>query len=239
MKRRREREREKGVETSRQGSIRTVGGRGVYVYNTMVERGQNKGNGVQEKATVLVTVGTTKFEALTRAADSPSLVRLLASQGYNKLVLQIGSSETFFPSELFGDGDALSSANAGSGELSVTLPDGFEVTCFRYAPTLKDIMDEAGLVISHAGAGSIFESLRAGKRLIAVPNSDLMDNHQADLCAHLKAEGYIEVADVDGLERAVVRMAQRRRGEGAGDLKSYACDDGRGIADAILKDANM
>ena len=182
--------------------------------------------GGRKRSTVLVTVGTTRFDALTRAADSLSLVRLLASHGYDRLVIQIGSSETFFPSELLGDGERTQE----DGTITATPLDGFQVTCFRYAPTLQDVMDEAGLVISHAGAGSIFEGLRAGKRLIAVPNRDLMDNHQADLCAHLKSSGYIEVADVDGLEEAVVRMERRRV-----DLKAY--EGGiPGIGEAILGD---
>lgn len=194
------------------------------------KEGNARGN--RKNSTVLVTVGTTRFDALTRAADSLSLVRLLESYGYNRFVIQIGSSETFFPSELLGGGESL-----GEGAITRTPLGGFQVTCFRYAPTLKDIMDESGLVISHAGAGSIFEGLRAGKRLIAVPNRDLMDNHQADLCAHLKSSGYIEVADVNGLEEAVVRMEQRQFGEGAEDLKPYEGDSGiRGIGEAILGD---
>ncbi len=206
--------------------------------------GSDVGNGREgrKQSTVLVTVGTTRFDALTRAADSLSLVRLLASHGYDRLVIQIGSSETFFPSELLGDGASLGimgngPGKQGDGTITRAPFDGFQVTCFRYAPTLKDIMDEAGLVISHAGAGSIFEALRARKRLIAVPNRDLMDNHQADLCGHLKSSGYIEVADVDGLEEAVVRMERRQFGAGAEDLKPYEGDRGiPGIGEAILGD---
>jgi beta-1,4-N-acetylglucosaminyltransferase len=105
------------------------------------------------------------------------------------------------------------------------------VTYFRYAPTLEERIDEASLVISHAGAGSIFESLRAGKRLIAVPNSALMDNHQEELCVHLQGKGYLDVAAVDGLEEAVGRMD----GDG-GWMKRYVRDDGRGIGRAIGED---
>ena len=34
-------------------------------------------------------------------------------------------------------------------------------------------------MISHAGAGSLFEALAAGKAVVAVPNGLLMHNHQA------------------------------------------------------------
>lgn len=179
-----------------------------------------------KKSTVLVTVGTTKFEALSKAADSIQFVETLRSSGYRKLVLQIGSSDSFFPSVLFGEVEGVSK------EGTVTF-DGFEVEYFRYAPTLKERIEEAALVISHAGAGSVFESLRAGKRLIAVPNGALMDNHQADLCGYLKEKGFMEVAEVGGLGEAVVRMGEELDG---GWLKRYVSDDGRGIGRAIGQD---
>lgn len=41
------------------------------------------------------------------------------------------------------------------------------------------------------GAGSTFEGLRAGKSLMVVPNSALMDNHQIELAHHLEKLGYL------------------------------------------------
>jgi hypothetical protein len=52
-------------------------------------------------------------------------------------------------------------------------------------------VSDAALVISHAGSGSIFESLTAGKALIVVPNPLLMDNHQAELGRHLAGMGVL------------------------------------------------
>lgn len=50
-----------------------------------------------------------------------------------------------------------------------------------YLPNLASEIEHAGLVISHAGAGSIFESLTYQVPLIVVPNPILMDNHQVEL----------------------------------------------------------
>lgn len=59
-------------------------------------------------------------------------------------------------------------------------------------------MSDAALVISHAGSGSIFESLTAGKALIVVPNPLLMDNHQAELGNHLRGMGVLVSAGAAG-----------------------------------------
>ncbi|KAI5056469.1 hypothetical protein GOP47_0028287 [Adiantum capillus-veneris] len=45
-----------------------------------------------------------------------------------------------------------------------------KVDFFTFAPDRKDHMKAADLVISHAGSGSIFETLRMGKPLIVVVN---------------------------------------------------------------------
>lgn len=50
-----------------------------------------------------------------------------------------------------------------------------------YLPNLAADIAKASLVISHAGAGSIFEALTYKVPLIVVPNPILMDNHQVEL----------------------------------------------------------
>ncbi|KAJ4969360.1 hypothetical protein NE237_016061 [Protea cynaroides] len=59
------------------------------------------------------------------------------------------------------------------------------VEYFTFSPTIADHLRSASLVISHAGSGSIFETLRLGKPLIVVVNEDLMDNHQTELAEEL------------------------------------------------------
>jgi len=52
---------------------------------------------------------------------------------------------------------------------------------YRFKPTLAADFDSSSFVISHAGAGSIFEALRANKPLLVVVNPVLADNHQTEL----------------------------------------------------------
>ncbi|CAN6231616.1 unnamed protein product, partial [Urochloa humidicola] len=119
----------------------------------------------RERRTVFVTVGTTCFDALVMAVDSPEVKKALLQQGYTDLLIQMGRG-TYIPSKVSGD---------------ATL----QVDYFTFSPSIADHMRTASLVISHAGSGSIFETLRLGKPLIVVVNEDLMDNHQSELAEEL------------------------------------------------------
>lgn len=71
--------------------------------------------------------------------------------------------------------------------------DGEASTCrlHEYLPKLTDVIESCDLVISHCGAGSVFEALSLPSReqrraLIVIPNPALMDNHQAELAELLE-----------------------------------------------------
>lgn len=173
--------------------------------------------------TVFVTVGTTKFDALIRAVDNPALVAALAARGYRRLVVQVGAGG-YTPSRLVppvaGDVDgatavlSLPSVGAGAGE--------FSVEWFRFAPSLAAHMTAAALVISHAGAGSLFEALRLGNIVIAVPNDILMDNHQAELAEHLAGLGHLVASRAEDLVQTVQTMRPET-------LTPYPAGDASGI----------
>ena len=100
----------------------------------------------KKKTTVLVTVGSTKFDALIDAINHRDVVRMLESKGYRKLLLQIGSSMNA-PLALCPE----SHRHHGTG--THVWPSGFQVEWFEYAPSLSTIIEQCGLVISHAGSG--------------------------------------------------------------------------------------
>jgi beta-1,4-N-acetylglucosaminyltransferase len=52
-------------------------------------------------------------------------------------------------------------------------------------------MEKSDLIISHGGAGCIFESLNLNKKLVAVINEKLMDNHQQELVNELQKENFL------------------------------------------------
>ena len=139
------------------------------------------------RKSVFVTVGTTRFDALIRALDQPQTVLVLTAKGFDSLVLQIGT------------GRHTPSIICPEGQCSHTHANGFEVVWFRHAPSLKDHMKAALLIISHAGSGSLFEALQLQKPIIAVPNAILMANHQAELADHLASLGFLIASAPDNL----------------------------------------
>lgn len=147
--------------------------------------------------TVLVTVGSTKFEALIRAVDTNDVAEALHRKGYTHLVIQKGTG-SYLPRTLVPKG----TSNA--------LETGLTVEFFDHAPSIADRIAAADLVISHAGSGSTFESLSAGKVVIVVPNPMLMDDHQAELGQHLAAAGILVCARPEGLLDALRDLDPRK-----------------------------
>ncbi|KAG6588466.1 UDP-N-acetylglucosamine transferase subunit ALG13-like protein, partial [Cucurbita argyrosperma subsp. sororia] len=89
---------------------------------------------------VFVTVGTTCFDALVRAVDTEQVKQKLYARGYTHLLIQMGRG-TYNPTEYHGE-------------------DGLVVEYFSFSSSIADHLKSASLVISHAGSGSIFETLR-------------------------------------------------------------------------------
>lgn len=140
------------------------------------------------KRTVFVTVGTTCFDSLVKAVDTQEVKDQFFRKGYTHLLIQIGRG-AYIPTKSAGENGCL------------------VVDYFTFSSSIADYLNSASLVISHAGSGSIFETLRLGKPLIVVVNEDLMDNHQSELAEEL-AEGkhlycarpqtlYQTIADMD------------------------------------------
>jgi beta-1,4-N-acetylglucosaminyltransferase len=160
-------------------------------------------------SSVLVTVGSTRFDKLVGAFSSPSLLGVLTLLGYSQLTIQYGKS-------LITD---------------LSVHSGIQIETFAYKPSLREDMERASLIISHAGelltfgclcfsafswssspkfirpisqsteralpgSGSILEALRLNKKLIVVVNEDLMDNHQLELGSALHQQGYLVCCNV-------------------------------------------
>ncbi|KAM9849854.1 UDP-N-acetylglucosamine transferase subunit ALG13 [Aulostomus maculatus] len=120
--------------------------------------------------TVFVTVGTTSFDELIENITSSEAVQALKSRGYKRLVLQVGRGDLLPDSE--------------------SCPQ-LKLEVFRFKDSIAAEMEQADLVISHAGAGSCLEALGAGKPLLVVVNDKLMDNHQLELAKQLHMDSHL------------------------------------------------
>ncbi|KAK2445064.1 N-acetylglucosaminyldiphosphodolichol N-acetylglucosaminyltransferase [Trifolium repens] len=142
--------------------------------------------GEKTKRVVFVTVGTTCFDALVKAVDSETVKKELLAKGYTHLLIQMGRG-SYLPTKSEGD---------------CTLA----VDYFTFSSSIADHIKSASLIISHAGSGSIFETLQLGKPLIVVVNEDLMDNHQSELGEELANRKHLYCASPQTLHQTIVDM---------------------------------
>ncbi|KAL7751028.1 N-acetylglucosaminyldiphosphodolichol N-acetylglucosaminyltransferase catalytic subunit alg13 [Sorochytrium milnesiophthora] len=170
---------------------------------------RSRGGDAVAKA-VFVTVGTTRFDAMVDGVLSPRLQSLLVSLGYTQLSLQHGRSPV--PPNVLSRPSAADQAqdHPDAGEL--------HTTCFAFKSSLAADMQQADLVISHAGSGSILEALRLRKPLLVVVNDALMDNHQSELAIELHQQGYLISVNAEDLADGVtaIHLALQQ-----GALKQY------------------
>ncbi|KAJ2771806.1 N-acetylglucosaminyldiphosphodolichol N-acetylglucosaminyltransferase catalytic subunit alg13 [Coemansia nantahalensis] len=158
---------------------------------------------------VFVTVGSTGFDELVRAVCAPEFLQALTGRGFGRLVVQCGSS--------VGQFAPAPAALAASG---------IRAESFDYADQPQRLVEEAELVICHAGTGSILDALRSGKPVIGVVNPGLMDSHQREIAAELARGGFMAVAEPGSLVQAVADGAY------AG-LRPYPRADPRPLGDIL------
>lgn len=142
---------------------------------------------MKPKRTVFVTVGTTCFDALVGMVNTREVREELFRKGYTHLLIQMGRG-SYIPTKCSGEDKCL------------------DVDYFTFSSSIADHLRSASLVISHAGSGSIFETLRLGKPLIVVVNEDLMDNHQSELAEELAERKHLLCAHPQTLHQTIVGM---------------------------------
>lgn len=73
--------------------------------------------------------------------------------------------------------------------------DKFKTIRFTGENEFKEYIRKSSVVISHAGSGALFNSIKAGKKVIAMARlhdfNEMADNHQTELVKKLSEGGYI------------------------------------------------
>jgi len=187
---------------------------------------------------LFLTVGTTHFDLLIDSLNSSaaSFVSWLLDGGFSRVVMQIGTGR-IEPANVREEAikqtqqrrqtrrekhdDGGSDSKRGSDELVVEW--------FRLSPDIGRYISQADLIISHAGAGSILESLRAHRPLLVVVNPTLMHNHQTEVAHALAQCKYLYFTQPTGVIQALKQGDWRRPIEavaGNGNLAEDGKTDG-------------
>ncbi len=78
---------------------------------------------------------------------------------------------------------------------------------FAFSDQLQEWYAWADVVVTHAGAGTVYALLEARRRVVVVPNLERVDKHQRDLASHVATRGYAMVVDpldaFDGIDQLV------------------------------------
>jgi beta-1,4-N-acetylglucosaminyltransferase len=120
-------------------------------------------------ALCVVTVGTTGYDNLISAVDSPDFVHFLRAYPVMRLFVQHGASP----------------APTALPDLCERFRIGYEAA--PYCVDLSSRVADASLVVAHGGAGSLLDASEKPRRagvsrgIVLVANPDLQQGHQEDL----------------------------------------------------------
>lgn len=74
----------------------------------------------------------------------------------------------------------------------------------RFTSDIENLYLDSDVVITHAGAGSIYHLLALRKRIIIVPNIDRIDKHQTDIAYYMSRQYFaVTVNDFKEIELAL------------------------------------
>jgi len=135
-------------------------------------------------SSVFVTVGTTLFEDLVEEVSSKACLQALHRKGYSRLLVQHGKGK----------------------DVANKVDENISISSYDFKSTIQEDINNADLVISHAGAGSCLEVLEAGKKLLVVVNEKLMDNHQIELAKKLHENNHLKYCTTSTLVETVETM---------------------------------
>ncbi|CAI4061875.1 hypothetical protein SKDZ_07G2080 [Saccharomyces kudriavzevii ZP591] len=155
-----------------------------------------------EKKTIFVTCGATiPFPKLVSCVLSKGFCQELIQYGFARLIIQYGKNYgaefEHLVQEHGGERDSknipIEEFGCGNTPQRYALIDGkLEVIGFDFSTKVQSIIrDLSDLVISHAGTGSILDSLRLNKPLLICVNDSLMDNHQQQIADKFVELGYV------------------------------------------------
>ncbi|KAI1107063.1 glycosyltransferase family 1 protein [Jackrogersella minutella] len=146
-----------------------------------------------------VTVGASaSFKPLIEEVLSDAFIAKLKSLGFTHLIVQCGPDYDYFESaKPRRDSNDSNGLNITGFPFKKDLQPWFALAA---ASTLRETKERAkGLIITHAGSGSILDALDFDTNIIAVPNPALMGNHQSEIADEMEKQGFLTQAKVGSL----------------------------------------
>lgn len=125
------------------------------------------------------------------------------------MTLQTGTSDITLLETILGQGQSQAGRD-DAGIVYYGTHHGIAVYSYPFKPTIEKDIEQAKLVIGHAGAGTTVEVLRSGKLFIAVINPSLMNNHQVELAHELSCQGYLIHCYPENLHEAIRKVSQAK-----------------------------
>ncbi|KAI8935563.1 hypothetical protein NX059_008132 [Plenodomus lindquistii] len=158
------------------------------------------------KLCFVTTGATAPFTALIETVLAPATLDTFQSLGYTHLLVQYGSAKDIYTSSL-----KLAQTHLQQDEQKRQLVvDGIDFDPDNLKPQFGLVQQSKGLVISHAGSGTILSALRYQVPLIVVPNTGLLDNHQEELAVAMERQNYLVRGDVSDLKPALLKSEEFR-----------------------------
>lgn len=162
---------------------------------------------------ILITTGATvTFEALVDYVVSPSFLRSLSDLGFRRVAIQYGNqiengrnlSKQFFSDALDNHNvvdllDFLLTNETNDKSVTTFANSTMTLLAFAFSPDIASYIADADIVVSHAGTGSILDTLRLHKPLLVVTNQQLMNDHQEEVASQFEKEGYLYKLSTDDL----------------------------------------
>jgi beta-1,4-N-acetylglucosaminyltransferase len=73
------------------------------------------------------------------------------------------------------------------------------------------LVSDAEIVITHAGAGTVYDLLESNKKIIVVPNLDRVDAHQIEIAEYVGKNDYgIYCTEVCNIEKSIFSCINRK-----------------------------
>ncbi|ESZ92680.1 hypothetical protein SBOR_6941 [Sclerotinia borealis F-4128] len=183
-----------------------------------------------------VTVGATAtFKELIEEVFASHILQALVREGYTKLRIQAGPDADHWK-------NVIPAVNGFGLKIEVFDFDhnglGHEMRQCKKGGFYGNGKSLEGLVISHAGSGTILDALRIDVPLIVVPNTSLLDNHQAQLADELERQGYVTKALGPRDLKEAIYKAERKKDEGSYETKNWQGHKNPSVAPVLDEAAN-